>query len=175
WACTGDPASKPATIARPQPILRIEASAARVRAGNLAERLGTADFNNVHFAEGIGTVAIYRPPFFGAKYIPRHQGELLAGDADQDRLRDPQRQTALLDYRTRQVEIENPVRGQAGAPAGRQRPRESLREATEQGSPAGPSGAPPGRRATDSFRLHGKCGRLAAIRSKRRPATGRHI
>src|SRR6266404_3564606 len=73
-----------AAIAKPQPIARIEASAARVRTGNLAERLGTADFNNVHFAEGIRTVAIYRPSFLGEKYIPRHQGELLAGDADQD-------------------------------------------------------------------------------------------
>src|SRR5438046_3826941 len=109
----------PAAIARPQPIVRIEASAARVRAGNLAERLGTADFNNVHFAEGIRTVAIYRPPFFGAKYIPRHQGELLAGDADQDRLRDPQRQTASLDDRTRQVEIEKPIRGITAPAAGR--------------------------------------------------------
>jgi hypothetical protein len=63
---------------------------ARVRAGNLGKSLGTADFNNVHFAEGIRTVAIYRPPFLGAKNIPIHQGELLAGDIDQNSLRDPQ-------------------------------------------------------------------------------------
>src|SRR5205823_9660293 len=90
------------------------------------------------------------------KYISRHQGELLAGDEDQDRLRDPQRQTALLDDRTRQIEIEKPVMGHDGAAAGRQMRRDSLKEAIEEGSPVRSSGAPAWQPATDLLRLHRK-------------------
>src|SRR5947207_3256196 len=172
WPCEGEAANKPAAIARPQARVRVNAAAERHQAGNSTENLGTTDLNNVHFAERIRPIAIYRPPLFGAKNIPRHRGELLAGNVDQDRAGDPQRQTALLDDPSRQFEIDKPVMGNDGAAAGCKMHRAAAEERIEQHPPVGASGTPARQTAADLFGLPRKMREVCGDQAESAPGDG---
>ena len=72
----------------------------------------------------------------------RHQGELFAGDLNQYRHGEPQREAIARDHHTRQFEIDECVVRDDGAAAGREMGGEPAEKAVEQAPPVEPARTP---------------------------------
>src|SRR5258708_2799382 len=108
-ACEDNTASRPMAIASTHARPWVSLNTTRRAASNSTKNPGGADFDDVHFGEGVRSIAIYRPALLGAKNTCRHQVELLAGKMEQCRAGDPQRKANVLDHPPRRVETDKRV------------------------------------------------------------------
>src|SRR5437899_5489159 len=117
--------------ARPQASHRNRMSAGRAR-----------EFDDVHVAERIRSVAMKRPAILGAEHASRHAADLVARNIDQRRQRHAEAETMLLSDRPRALETDEAIVGDERPATRCEMGRQAFEEGIEQPAAVAAARAP---------------------------------